>query len=150
MILASCIHVWNITYARLAFVPGIAICILVSSFLYISIYQIVRRHQLLIHIQQQAVQTFRIDRNLNLLRSRRSAINTSIYYVCMILCYFPLTIKLLVVTINCRFQRQEWDLTYTVAYMNPSFNPIKYCWRLRELRTAVLKIIRQLLCRKKQ
>ena len=25
--------VWNITYARLAFVPGIAICILVSTFL---------------------------------------------------------------------------------------------------------------------
>lgn len=50
--------VWNITYARLAFVPGIAICILVSTFLYISIYQIVRRHQLLIHIQQQAVKKF--------------------------------------------------------------------------------------------
>ena len=50
MILASCLYVWNMTYARLAFVRGIAICILVSTFLYIRIYQIVRRHQLLIHI----------------------------------------------------------------------------------------------------
>ena len=69
MILASCLYVWNMTYARLAFVPGIAICILVSTFLYIRIYQIVRRHQLLIHIQQQAVQTVSVDHNLNLLRS---------------------------------------------------------------------------------
>ncbi|CAH3017157.1 unnamed protein product [Porites evermanni] len=51
MNLASCLYVWNMTYARLAFVPRIAICILVSIFLYITIYQIVRRHELLIHIQ---------------------------------------------------------------------------------------------------
>ena len=133
MILASCLYVWNMTYARLTFVPGIAICIKVSTFVYIRIYQIVRRHQLLIHIQQQAVQTVGVDHNLNLLRSQRSAINTSIYYVCMILCYFSLIIKLLVLIINRRFQRQEWDLTFTVVYMNSSINPILYCWRLREL-----------------
>ena len=150
MILASCLYVWNMTYARLTFVPGIAICIKVSTFVYIRIYQIVRRHQLLIHIQQQAVQTVGVDHNLNLLRSQRSAINTSIYYVCMILCYFSLIIKLLVVIINRRFQRQEWDLTFTVVYMNSSINPILYCLRLRELRTAVLKVVRQLLCRQTQ
>ena len=138
------------TFARLAFVPGIAICILVSTFLYITIYQIVRRHQHLTHIQQQAVQTVGVDHNLNLLRSQRSAINTSIYYVCMILCYFSLIIKLLVLIIKRRFQRQEWDLTFTVVYMNSSINPILYCLRLRELRTAVLKVVRQLLCRQTQ
>ena len=128
MILASCLYVWNMTYARLTFVPGIVICILVSTFLYITIYQIARRHQ-----HQQTVQTVGVDHNLNLLRSQRSAINTSIYYVCMILCYFSLIIKLLVLIINRRFQRQEWDLTFTVVYMNSSINPILYCWRLREL-----------------
>ena len=36
--------------------------------------------------------------------------------------------------------RPEWDLATTVVFMNSSINPILYCWRLRELRAAVMKI----------
>ena len=32
-----------------------------------------------------------------------------------------------------------------MVFMNSSINPVLYCWRLRELRQAVLKIIKQLL-----
>ena len=147
MFSASCLYVWNRTYARIAFVPGIAICFLVSTVLYIRIYQIVRRHQLLIHFQQQTVRNVSSDHNLNIARWKRSALNTFIYYIFMILCYFPMFTGMVVLTIHSRLQRQEWELTNTVLFMNSSINPILYCWRLRELRTAVLKIIRKLLRR---
>jgi len=150
MFSASCLYVWNRTYARIAFVPGIAICFLVSTVLYIRIYQIVRRHQLLIHFQQQTVRNVSSDHNLNIARWKRSALNTFIYYICMILCYFPMFTGMVVLTIHSRLQRQEWELTNTVLFMNSSINPILYCWRLRELRTAVLKIIRKLLRRQTQ
>ena len=40
--------------------------------------------------QQPAMQTVIVDHTHNLPRSKRSAVNTFIYYICMILCYFPM------------------------------------------------------------
>ena len=93
------------------------------------------------------MQTVIVDRKQNLARWRRSALNTSIYYICMILCYFPMFSSLLLLSINPKLERQEWDLKMNMIFMNSSFNPVLYCWRLRELRHAVLKIIKQLLCK---
>ena len=93
------------------------------------------------------MQTVIVDRKQNLARWRRSALNTSIYYICMILCYFPMFSSLLLLSINPKLERQEWDLKMNMVFMNSSINPVLYCWRLRELRHAVLKIIKQLLCK---
>ena len=38
-----------------------------------------------------------------------------------------------------------WKLSSTVVFMNSALNPFIYCWRLREIRTAVKK---SLFCRK--
>ena len=63
---------------------GIAICLIISTLLYIKIYKIARKHQLQIQIQQQpAMQTVIVDHKQNLARWKRSALNTSIYYICM-------------------------------------------------------------------
>ena len=146
--ITSCIRLWNVTYAKLVMALGIAICLMISTLLYIKIYQIARKHQLQIQIQQQpAMQTVIVDHKQNLARWKRSALNTSIYYVCMILCYFPMFSSLLLLSINLKLERQEWDLKMNMVFMNSSFNPVLYCWRLRELRHAVLKIIKQLLCK---
>ena len=127
---------------------GIAICLMNSTLLYIKISQIARKHQLQIQIQQQpTMQTVIVDHKQNLARWKRSALNTSIYYTCMILCYFPMFALLLLLGINPKLERQEWDLKMNMVFMNSSINPVLYCWRLRELRHAVLKIIRKLLCK---
>ena len=119
---------------------GIAICLIISTLLYIKIYKIARKHQLQIQIQQQpAMQTVIVDHKQNLARWKRSALNTSIYYICMTLCYFPMFTSLLLLSINPKLERQERDLTMNMVFVNSSINPILYCWRLRELRHAVLK-----------
>ena len=128
----SCIRLWNVTYAKLVMALGIAICLIVSNLLYIKIYQIARKQQLQIQIQQQpAMQTVIVDHKQNLARWKRSALNTSTYYVCMILCYFPMFTSLLLLGINPKLERQEWDLTMNMVFMNSSINSILYCWRLR-------------------
>ena len=38
----------------------------------------------------------------------------------------------------------EWQFAYTAVLMNSSINPILYCWRLRELRLAVVKTAGQM------
>ena len=145
----SCIRLWNVTYAKLVMALGIAICLIISTLLYIKIYKIARKHQLQIQIQQQpAMQTVIVDHKQNLARWTRSALNTSIYDICMTLCYFPMFTSLLLLSINPKLERQERELTMNMVFVNSSINPILYCWRLRELRHAVLKIIKQLLCKK--
>ena len=64
--LLSCLSLWHKSYAVLA--VAIAICLLISTFSYIRIYQIVRRHQLQIHAQQQAVQNLNNGHNQNMVR----------------------------------------------------------------------------------
>jgi len=59
----------------------IALCILVSTFSYIKIYQTVRRHQLEIHAQQQAVQSLNDEHNQDMVRSKESAISTFILHL---------------------------------------------------------------------
>ena len=104
----SCIRLWNVTYAKLVMALGIAICLIISTLLYIKIYKIARKHQLQIQIQQQpAMQTVIVDHKQNLARWKRSALNTSIYYICMILCYFPMFTSLLLLGINpAKLERQ--------------------------------------------
>ena len=57
----------------LDFLVGVVtiICLIVSTFFYIRIYRIVRRHQSQIHAQQQAVQSSDAENNLNITRLKK-------------------------------------------------------------------------------
>ncbi|XP_078371504.1 histamine H2 receptor-like [Oculina patagonica] len=125
----------------------IIICLIVSTFSYIFIYRIVRRHQLQIHAQQQAVQSFNAENNLNMMRLKRSAMSTFLFYIALIICYFPLYVLLTVDGISYKEWQTEWNFAITAVYMNSSINPCLYCWRLRELRSAVVKTARHMLCK---
>ena len=139
----SCLSLWHRSHAVLA--VATATCILVSTFCYMRIYKIVRQHHSQIYSQQLAVQSVSSEHNLNLLKSTRSAINTFIYYISMIVCYFPMFTSMLIYAINPRLRSNLWTLANTVVFMNSSINPILYCWRVRELRAAVYKTLPKML-----
>ena len=84
----SCLSLWHKSHAVLA--AGIVICLLVSTFSYTRIYFVVHRHLLQIQAQQQAMESLNAEHDLNIVRSKKSAVNTFIYCICMILCLiFP-------------------------------------------------------------
>ena len=136
----------NRTSFLLAMAIGIAACLLISTFSYTRIYFVVRRHQLQIHAQQQAVESLNAEHNLNMQRSKKSALNTFIYYTFMILCYSPLFICMLIFTISPKLWTSAWLLADSAAFINSAINPCLYYWRNRELRTAVVKTLRNVLC----
>ena len=45
----------------------------------------------------------------------------------------------------CKNWKTEWGLATTVVCVNSSANPILNCWRLGELRAAVVQIVKHLL-----
>ena len=140
--LLSLFGFWKANAFYLALAVSIVISLLICTVCYIRLYRIVRQHQLQIHAQQQAVES-----NQNLQRSTKSAINTFIYYVVMILCYTPLFISMLLSAISPNHWTKTLILADTGAFMNSSINPVLYCWRLRELRTTVVKTAKHILCK---
>ena len=140
--LSSWLPFWDMSAYYSVRAASIILCLFLSPYCYISIYKTVKHHQIQIHNQQHAME-INADANRNMLRSRKSAKNTFIYYVVMLLCYTPIFIG---VSVSVSLSK-AWIFVETVAFMNSSINPFLYCWRLRQLRKAVIKVARQILCK---
>ena len=108
--------------------------ILLSNFaIYLKIYSIVRRHQIQIHQFQPQVNHGRM---WGLIRLKKTAVNTFQVFVLMACCYTPHMI--LMTSGNYRFTARL--ITSTIILLNSSLNPLMYCWRLRDLRSAVKQL----------
>ena len=125
----------------------ITICLLVCLVCFIKIYRIVIRHQLQIHVQQQAVENSTDTNKQQIRQTTKSAKNIFIYFLVMILFYTPSFFVHIFSAINYLNSRILWTFPVTVAFMNSSINPFLYCWRTPGLRTAVFKTARLLSCR---
>ena len=144
----SLLTIWKTNAILLVVVVFVALCLFISSITYSAIYRIVRHHQHQIHVQQQAVQSMNAEQNRNL-QAKKRALNTFIYYICMLRCYFPSAVSTLIwVT-----YKPHWNIIIislyfdSIMFMNSARNPFLYIWRNREIRRGVLKILRKILCR---
>ena len=125
----------------------ITICLLVCLVCFIKIYRIVLRHQLQIHVQQQAVENSTDTNKQQIRQTTKSAKNIFMYFLVMILFYTPSFFVHIFSAINYLNSRILWTFPVTVAFINSSINPFLYCWRIPGLRTAVFKTARLLSCR---
>ena len=138
-------HIWNKFLHHLLSAIYIAICLIISTFCYIRIYLTVRHHRSQIQAQEQAVQCRYAANNTSMMRLKRSALNTFLFYIFIIACYFPSYVLLTIFGLGYMEWATEWTITITVVFMNSSINPILYCWRLRELRVAVVRTVKRVL-----
>ena len=151
-ILLSCLRVWIRGLFFLITGVFIAVSFVISCASYIKIYIIVRHHQIQIHAQQQAVNSFNISFNItdsnNLIISKKRALKTFIYFICMIFCYLPYLSYLMLRETSVIASDRNWlNLVTNVVFLNSSVNPFLYCWCNHEIRTSVVKIIRKMMCR---
>ncbi len=141
--LISSFFFWSPPISSILLGVATVICLIISKFCYIRIYLIVRRHQLQIHAQQQAVQSSNAENNS--VQLRKSALNTFVFYIALVICYLPMYVILTRQGIS-KWEPEWRSFATTLMFCNSSVNPFLYCWRLRELRTAVVKTARQMLC----
>ena len=144
--LASGLYFWNRRLHSFLLGVSTAIYFVISTFTYIRIYLIVRKHQSLIYIQQQTVQSSNTGNNMNMARLTRSAFNIFLFYIALLLCYCPICVILTVFATSGKDWQNQRHFAHTAVFLNSSINPFLYCWRLRELRTAILKTAKQMLC----
>ena len=142
----SLISIWMTNAILLVALVFAALCLFISSVTYNAIYRIVRHHQHQMHAQQQAVQSMNLEQNLKIQAKKRAA-NAFIYYICMLLCYFPEAVSFLIWMTYKEHWNIRWRFADTILFMNSAINPFLYCWRNREVRGGVLKIVGKRLCK---
>ena len=143
--LSSGFYLWKRRECHLMAAVTTVICLMISTFSYIKIYRIVRHHQSQIHVQQHIIQSSsNAGHAIHVVRLKKSAMNTFVFYIFLLICYFPMYILSTLHGVSFLDWVTEWDFAHTAVFMNSSINPILYCWRLRELRAAVVKTLRQI------
>lgn len=118
-------------------IPILTGIIIAANFaIYLKIHFIVRRHQAQIRNQQPQVHN---GNNFSLiLRLKSSVVNTFLVFILMVCCYTPHMVGL----VKGKPSHTVYFITATIVYLNSSFNPVLYCWRVRELRSAVKGLFR--------
>ena len=119
------------------FTLTIAVCLVIISFVWIKIYQIVRLHQAQIQDQLAvASQAF------NMSRFRKSVVNTMLVLIVVLLCYTPYLVSGFFLIVS--FSPSNFDffeISYIFVALNSSLNPLVYFWRRRDLRTRAKQLV---------
>lgn len=146
--LSSLFYFWSQLIYHLILAVNIGTCLIISTFCYVKIYQIVRRHHRQIRAQQRAVESSYKNNMSRMMDLKKSAINHFLIYTCMVICYMPLYILLTLHATHqsYKFWKNEWNFATTLVLMNSSINPFLYCWRIGELRRAVVTTAKEMLC----
>ena len=119
---------------------GISGCLVTSVFAYTNIFFTLRRNQ----IEMSQIQPSQAI-PLNIARYRKAVYNAMWVQVTLVVCYLPFAVVVALtpqrgMPLSIYLARQY---TGTVVYLNSSWNPLLYCWRIREVRKAVKDTIRR-------
>ena len=109
----------------------IGFVLLVANFvIYFDIGLVVRRHQAQILPHQPGTYSSNI---FDLTRLKKSTVTIFLVFILLIFCYVPQMSVLIVSGYSLTF----YYVTTAIASLNSSLNPPLYCWRVRELRSAM-------------
>ena len=118
--------------------------LVLTTMAYFRIYKVVRYHrnQIQSHLQLSNVQ------DTELLREKKSALNSLFVYVAFLACYLPyLVSQILLQTNNLQISSLAIErVTMFLVLLNSSLNTVVYCWRYREIRELMKSTARTLFC----
>ena len=137
------ISVFNSFWSTEIYLKVIAIlsCVfmLANFVIYFKIHLIVRHHQA--QIQHQHLEA-NAGNTLSFKKLKKSALNTSLVFIVFIFCYAPHSYVLL----TGRTSLTVHYATATIALLHSSLNPLLYCWRVAQIRTATKQILCNCVC----
>ena len=140
------IPVNELTSIVVAVVMGL--CLISSAIIYGKIYITVRRYSKEINGLQVPQLNARNGELANDARQRKSAVGTFFLYLVFFICYLPEYCRLLLImslqnpdtTPMSKFYYFSW----TLVFLNSSLNPLVYCWKMRDIRRAIMNTLRSI------
>ena len=120
------------------------VCIITTGLLYCKIYAAERHHTNQIRALQVPEQVAQNGDMANTARLRKTAVATFYVYILFSVCYLPMACAGLAIHDKTAFLSHLWFFTWTVVYLNSSFNPLIYSWKMRHIRRAALDTLRNI------
>lgn len=118
-------------------------CIFVTTYCFCRIYFILRHHQRQIFLQSETERSFRTPNRTPISkRYKLSVLGMFTVYILLLLFYIPYICIAVVIVVQGTTisNRLLFELMRTVVSANSAINPLIYCWRLRDIREAVLDL----------
>ena len=109
-----------------------------------KIFHIVRRHQR--QINDQNMVALNLQTNMvNVLKCKKSAVTVLYIYGLLMIFYLPFGLTMLVEAFigYTRYVKIAYDYAKTAVFINSLLDPLVYCWRIREIRRAVMNTLRR-------
>ena len=124
-----------------------AVCLTTTGFIYCKIYSIVRHHTDQIHaLQLQPVGQNQNGELANAARMKKTTLTTFYVYVVFVVCFLPVICVKAAYHIygESEFRLHLLYYSTTLMYLNSSLNPLVYCWKMRNIRQAVISVLRNI------
>ena len=145
-VLAASTRLWDVRLLFALISTSIFLCLCISIICHATMYKIMRRHRLQIQAQIQAIDDTKARTSMASLR--KSAFNAFVVFIVLVICYCPYVVVCIVHFIGKAGDlRLGFLLSGTVVFLNSALNPLLYCWRIGEIRLAVLQMLRRLVSR---
>ena len=114
--------------------------ILTTAFCTYKIFHIARKHLKQINTETQAANHMN-SRAVEVVKCKNSAVTVIYMYVVMLAFYLPFLVVMVVESVRgvTSSVQLSYDLVTTFVFLNSSVNPIIYCWRMKQVRSAVKK-----------
>ncbi len=113
-------------------------CFIITTVVYCKIYFVVRRHLRAIQASGEVM--------ANSARLVKSALGTFYVYLVFVICYLPFYCILVLMISGSRVTEEGSVLySWTLMFLNSSLNPVIYCWKMRQIRHAIMDTLRNIL-----
>ncbi|XP_078342460.1 melanocyte-stimulating hormone receptor-like [Oculina patagonica] len=124
------------------------LCIVTTTVSYRKIYLKLRHHQAQVqdHVHQAQPADGTIP--LNIARYRKTVSTALWFQITLLACYLPYCIVVIlpITGLDTPFIDLVWSVTASLVFLNSTLNPFLYCWKIREVRQAVKRTIKQFIC----
>ena len=146
-LLLALVSFWEHKLWQASVVTVFAVALLVIFVACVKIFHRLRAP----HIQPQAPEQAQqqAGNTLNMERYRRTAFAMMLVIVFLLICYLPCWCLFFLRAAPgwTALNESLYELSYTLILLNSLLNPFLYCFRLPEIRTEVVKELRNLFCR---
>ena len=131
---------------------GIAICLLTSVCCYTKVYKRLR-HQ---HGQIQVLQlnilqgpSINPEERPNMARYRKIVSTCLWILLTLVVCYLPFMVVSALIVFKTMTSSLAFACTFsaTLVNLNSTLNPVRYCWKIRDVRRAVIDTVREVFSR---
>ena len=126
------------------FFLAVVLCIVLTAFAYFKVFQIIRRHQNQVQLNQNAID----------MEKYKKSIFTILYIVAIVtVSYMPYICCILAIHLVSDYGMSIRVIAHVcgaVVLSSSSLNPLLYICRIKEIRESVQSIVRALVCKQKE